>query len=242
MSPAATRPGPALCAHDRRRRARPQVWNAAQLRDALKDLPDDAPVPIGVADDPGGLDGYRDFVLVDAHQVENVWPATPTAPERTETAQALTLFADREPGAYDLLDRNSTHSAPSRQQKGRAGSGGAGSCAPAVEEVGQGAGLLFLAGDLLGENVAVDVRGDGGEDQALELGRFQRLHLPLHWVCRIQVRSGRRRPAISGRHPCPGPRAARARWSLWGVYRPRASEASAVPPYAGFGLREGQVP
>ncbi|MFD7498204.1 DUF6225 family protein [Streptomyces sp. NPDC059832] len=82
----------------------PQVWNAAQLRDALKDLPDDAPIHIGVADDPGDFDGYRDFVLVDAHQVENWWPATSTTPERTETAQELTLFADWEPGAYDHLD------------------------------------------------------------------------------------------------------------------------------------------
>ncbi|MFB8033850.1 DUF6225 family protein [Streptomyces sp. NPDC056004] len=82
----------------------PQVWNAAQLRDALKDLPDDAPIRIGVAGDPGDFDGYRDFVLVDAHQVENWWPATSTAPERTETAEALTLFADWEPGAYDRLD------------------------------------------------------------------------------------------------------------------------------------------
>lgn len=54
--------------------------------------------------DPGDSDGYRDFVLVDAHQVENWWPATSTAPERTETAEALTLFADWEPGAYDRLD------------------------------------------------------------------------------------------------------------------------------------------
>jgi hypothetical protein len=82
----------------------PQVWNAAQLRDALKDLPDDAPIHIGVADDPGDFDGYRDFVLVDAHQVENWWPATSTAPERTEAAEALTLFADWEAGAYDRLD------------------------------------------------------------------------------------------------------------------------------------------
>ncbi|MFJ7200732.1 MULTISPECIES: DUF6225 family protein [unclassified Streptomyces] len=82
----------------------PQVWNAAQLRDALKDLPDDAPIHIGVAGDPGDFDGYREFVLVDAHQVENWWPATSTAPERTETADALTLFADWEPGAYDHLE------------------------------------------------------------------------------------------------------------------------------------------
>ncbi|WP_406384971.1 DUF6225 family protein [Streptomyces sp. NBC_01618] len=82
----------------------PQVWNAAQLRDALKDLPDAAPIHIGVAGDPGDFDGNRDFVLVDAHQVENWWPATSTAPERTQTADALTLFADWQPGAYDRLD------------------------------------------------------------------------------------------------------------------------------------------
>ncbi|MFE4652104.1 DUF6225 family protein [Streptomyces sp. NPDC056707] len=82
----------------------PQIWNAAQLRDALKDLPDDAPIHIGVASDPGDFDGYRGFVLVDAQQVENWWPATSTAPERTETEQALTLFADWEPDRYDHLD------------------------------------------------------------------------------------------------------------------------------------------
>ncbi|MEU6019766.1 DUF6225 family protein [Streptomyces sp. NPDC047515] len=82
----------------------PQIWNAAQLRDALKDLPDDAPIHIGVAGDPSDFDGYRDFVLVDAHQVENWWLATSSAPERSETAKELTLFADWEPGTYDRLD------------------------------------------------------------------------------------------------------------------------------------------
>ncbi|MFJ7201886.1 MULTISPECIES: DUF6225 family protein [unclassified Streptomyces] len=57
-----------------------------------------------MADDPGDFDRYRDCVLVDAHQVENWWPATSTAPERTETAEALTLFADWKPAAYDRLD------------------------------------------------------------------------------------------------------------------------------------------
>ncbi|MFJ7496783.1 DUF6225 family protein [Streptomyces sp. NPDC097727] len=62
----------------------------------------DAPIHIGVADDPGDFDGYQDFVLVDVHQVERL--ATSTAPEHTETAKALTLFADWEPGAYDRLN------------------------------------------------------------------------------------------------------------------------------------------
>ncbi|MEU3656443.1 DUF6225 family protein [Streptomyces sp. NPDC032161] len=82
----------------------PQVWNAAQLRDALKDMPDDAPIHIGVAEDPGDFDGYREGVLVDAHQVEHWWPATSTEPERVETEKAITLFADWQPGAYNRLD------------------------------------------------------------------------------------------------------------------------------------------
>ncbi|MFG3532521.1 DUF6225 family protein [Streptomyces sp. NPDC047917] len=82
----------------------PRVRNAARLRDALKNLPDDAPVRIGVPGDPGGFEGCQDFVLVAAHQVENRWPATSTASERAGTAQASTLFADRVPGAYDRPD------------------------------------------------------------------------------------------------------------------------------------------
>lgn len=54
--------------------------------------------------DPGDFDGYRESVLVDAHRVENWWPATFDAPERTEAEKALTLFADWTPGEYDLLD------------------------------------------------------------------------------------------------------------------------------------------
>ncbi|WP_210594297.1 hypothetical protein [Streptomyces sp. GESEQ-35] len=46
---------------------------------------------------------------------------------------------------------------------------------PAVQKGGQGAALFFLAGDLPGEGVAVDVQVDGGEDQAPEFGRLQRL-------------------------------------------------------------------
>ncbi|MEV7856241.1 DUF6225 family protein [Streptomyces sp. NPDC088183] len=82
----------------------PQVWTAAQLRGALKGLPDDTPIHIGVAEDPGDFGGYRESVLVDAHHVENWWPATGTTPERAEKEKALTLFADWTPGEYDLLD------------------------------------------------------------------------------------------------------------------------------------------
>jgi hypothetical protein len=82
----------------------PQVWNAAQLRAAIKDLPDDTPIHVGVAEDPGDFDGYRASVLVDAYRVENYWPATATTPERAEKEQALTLFADWTAGKYDVLD------------------------------------------------------------------------------------------------------------------------------------------
>ncbi|MER6610377.1 DUF6225 family protein [Streptomyces sp. NPDC000927] len=82
----------------------PKIWNAAQLREALKDVPDDAPIHIGVAEDPGDVDGYRDGVLVDVHQVENWWPVTATTPERTESEEAPTLFADWKPDTYNRLD------------------------------------------------------------------------------------------------------------------------------------------
>jgi hypothetical protein len=73
---------------------------------------------------------------------------------------------------------------------------------PAVQEGGQGPALLFLAGDLPGEDVAVDVRGDGGENQALKFGRLQRLHLPLH-----RATAGEGRP-LRNRRACPRSRAA----------------------------------
>ncbi|WP_326770985.1 DUF6225 family protein (plasmid) [Streptomyces sp. NBC_01591] len=117
------RPTPDHHCRDRRDTAfehTPQVWNAAQLRDAIKDLPDDAPVHICVAGDPGWLRRVRDFVLVDAHQVENWWPATSTAPERTETAEAL--FADWEPGAYD--HPSGLNPCPPRRLAWGTGSGG----------------------------------------------------------------------------------------------------------------------
>ncbi|MFE7357512.1 DUF6225 family protein [Streptomyces sp. NPDC057543] len=82
----------------------PSAWNVAQLREAIKDLPDDAPIRIGVADDPGNFDCYATYVLVDAEHVENWWPATSNTPERTETEKALTLFADWTADRYELLD------------------------------------------------------------------------------------------------------------------------------------------
>ncbi|MFF0000974.1 hypothetical protein [Streptomyces avermitilis] len=55
--------------------------------------------------------------------------------------------------------------------------------------------MLFLTGDLPGEDVAVDVRVDGGEDQALEFSRLQRLHLPLHGAAGVEaVAAGEGRP------------------------------------------------
>ncbi|MFE4801404.1 hypothetical protein ACFRFL_42155 [Streptomyces sp. NPDC056708] len=43
---------------------------------------------------------------------------------------------------------------------------------PSAHEGGEGAALFFLAGNLLVEDVAVDVGVDGGEDQALGSGGF----------------------------------------------------------------------
>ncbi|WP_327257821.1 hypothetical protein [Streptomyces sp. NBC_01244] len=50
---------------------------------------------------------------------------------------------------------------------------------PPSDELPKGAALLFLAGALPREDVAVDVRGDGGEDQVLEFVRLQGFDLPL---------------------------------------------------------------
>ncbi|MFE5584097.1 DUF6225 family protein [Kitasatospora sp. NPDC056531] len=80
----------------------PEVWTAGRLREAIKDLPDDAPIHIGVASDPGDFDGYQDHVLVDYEPIELCWPATTTAPERNEVE--YTLFADWPAGTYDVPD------------------------------------------------------------------------------------------------------------------------------------------
>ncbi|MDT0385965.1 hypothetical protein [Streptomyces dubilierae] len=60
-------------------------------------------------------------------------------------------------------------------------------CAPAADEAGQGAALFFLEGDLPREDVAVDIRVDGGEDQALQFARFQGFGLPLHRAGGVEV-------------------------------------------------------
>lgn len=73
---------------------KPTVWTARHLREAIADLPDDAPIHIGIADAPGDFDGFHGYVLVDAEHVVNYWPATSTSPERTEAEKALTLFGD----------------------------------------------------------------------------------------------------------------------------------------------------
>ncbi|MFE9572761.1 hypothetical protein ACFYMW_30165 [Streptomyces sp. NPDC006692] len=58
---------------------------------------------------------------------------------------------------------------------------------PSPEAGGEGPALLFLAGDPPGQDVAVDVRVDGGEDQALKFGRLQGLHLPLHYAAILRT-------------------------------------------------------
>lgn len=70
---------------------KPAVWTAAQLREAIKDLPDDAPIHIGVAEEPDSFAGYQARVLVGAEDA-NWRQATPEL--------VFTLFADFEPGTY----------------------------------------------------------------------------------------------------------------------------------------------
>ncbi|MEU3499254.1 DUF6225 family protein [Streptomyces hundungensis] len=74
----------------------PLVWTARQLRDALAGLPDDAPIHIGVADEPGDFDGYNGFALVGLEAVETDYPDG-----RTEVE--YTLYADYPAGAYDRV-------------------------------------------------------------------------------------------------------------------------------------------
>ncbi|MFK8851755.1 DUF6225 family protein [Streptomyces sp. Ac-502] len=80
----------------------PEPWTAGRLREALKDLADDAPIYIGVASDPGDFNGYHDRVLAAYEPVELHWPAADGEPERTEVQH--TLFADWPAGTYDVLD------------------------------------------------------------------------------------------------------------------------------------------
>ncbi|WP_369211751.1 hypothetical protein [Streptomyces flavofungini] len=55
--------------------------------------------------------------------------------------------------------------------------------------------MRFLAGDLPGENFAVDVRGDGGEDQALEFVGFEGFDFSLQGVVDVEaVAMGEGRP------------------------------------------------
>jgi hypothetical protein len=48
----------------------PQVWTAGQLRTALAELADDAPLHVGVADGPGDFEGYSEYALIDLEPVE----------------------------------------------------------------------------------------------------------------------------------------------------------------------------
>jgi hypothetical protein len=80
----------------------PEVWTAGRLRDAIKGLPDDAALYIGIASDPGNFDGYQERVLTGYEPAELHWAATKRRPGRTEVQH--TLFADWPTGTYDVLD------------------------------------------------------------------------------------------------------------------------------------------
>ncbi|MBT2408936.1 MULTISPECIES: DUF6225 family protein [unclassified Streptomyces] len=75
----------------------PQVWTAGRLRSALTGVTDDTPIHIGVADEPGNLDGYGEFVLVNAEPVEIASDDSTAAPQ-----VQFTLFADAKAGVYYL--------------------------------------------------------------------------------------------------------------------------------------------
>ncbi|MGW7367032.1 hypothetical protein ACWGI8_27265 [Streptomyces sp. NPDC054841] len=47
--------------------------------------------------------------------------------------------------------------------------------------------LPLLLRDAVAEYGLVDVRGDGGEDQALKLGRIERLDFPLHRLAGVEL-------------------------------------------------------
>ncbi len=75
----------------------PQVWTAGRLRSALTGVADDTPIHIGVADEPGNLEGYGEFVLVGAEPVE-MEDDHSTVPPQVQ----FTLFADAKAGVYYL--------------------------------------------------------------------------------------------------------------------------------------------
>ncbi|MFB7359697.1 DUF6225 family protein [Streptomyces gardneri] len=77
---------------------KPEQWTVGKLREALKHLPDDTPLYVGVADGPGSKE-FDDRVLVDYEPVESIWPATSDEPERVEVTHYL--FADWQAGTYD---------------------------------------------------------------------------------------------------------------------------------------------
>ncbi|MEW1697323.1 DUF6225 family protein [Streptomyces sp. NPDC093249] len=75
----------------------PVVWTAGQLREALKDVPDDTPLYIGVAPRPDAHD-FDDQVLVGYAAVTRYRPATESEPARKDVEH--TLFAQWPGGRY----------------------------------------------------------------------------------------------------------------------------------------------
>jgi len=71
---------------------KPAQWTVGQLREALKDLPDDTPLHVGVPDNPGDFNGYQEMVAIDVEPVELLYPSHNGEPDRTEVRH--TLFVD----------------------------------------------------------------------------------------------------------------------------------------------------
>ena len=78
----------------------PQIWTAGHLRAALSGLPDDTPVHVGIADEPGDFTGYGEYVLVGAEPVEMELNDVAGRDARLGTQTQFTLFADATAGAY----------------------------------------------------------------------------------------------------------------------------------------------
>ncbi|MER7048467.1 DUF6225 family protein [Streptomyces jumonjinensis] len=74
----------------------PQVWTAGRLREALSALPDDTPIHVGVADEPGDFGGYSEYSLVDLEPVEK--DSAGSGPGVTHVE--YTLLADYKAGQY----------------------------------------------------------------------------------------------------------------------------------------------
>ncbi|MFF6844627.1 DUF6225 family protein [Streptomyces tanashiensis] len=82
---------------------KPEQWTVGQLREALKDLPDDTPLHVGVPDSPGDFDDYQEMVAIDVEPVELLYRGYNGKPDRTEVRH--TLFVDFPADTYNRPEK-----------------------------------------------------------------------------------------------------------------------------------------